>query len=184
MKFSQLSPEERVEVDSLVHDAYTDPETGDVLTHTEALERFGAYMSQAEQARRDWTALLRDDWIDAGMRAFLKDRYKHARIFEFHHQGRPKSRTERRGTRRVDDEGNKSWVQQTLIDWTPDQLRAAIRECHSRVAEEQANIAMYQALLELCQETQRYTVRDALEVRGTTLEAYLDEQLGHQEVGS
>ncbi len=175
MKFADLSPEERAEVDALVHDAYVQAD-GEVRTHTEAADEFATSLTSAVQDHRDWAGILLDDWRDRGMRAFLQDRWKHAEIFGWIHRGKHRSRTERRGTKRVANDGTHTWVQESLLDWTPDQLRAAIRECRNRIAEEQANIAMYEALLELLRETETYRVRDALDLKGKSLEQYLAER--------
>lgn len=172
--FELLTAEERAEVDAAVHDAYT-TEDGDVRGHAEAMEEFGRAIADAVQAHRRWPEVLLDAWREEGQRAFLRSRWKDAKVFGLIHKGRKRTRAERRGVLARSDEGRQEWRQVSLIDWTADQLQQAIRDCAKRIEEERANVAMYRALLELLTETGQFTVRAALEIRKVSLEDYLAE---------
>lgn len=171
--FDRLSREERAQVEAAVHDAYVDNEGG-IRSHNEADALFDRYIADAVQAHRKWAGVLLDGWRDDGRRAFLRDRWRElAGRFGYLHKGRTRSRTMRRGTRVRHEDGAQRWVQEALIEWTADQLEAAIKDCAARIDEERANIAMYRALLELLKESGEPTVRLALEAKGVSLEEYL-----------
>lgn len=177
MKFSDLSPEERAEVDALVHEAYTRAD-GSIRTHAEAVAEFDRSVAQAGQAQREWAGILLDDWRYAGMRTFLHDRWKNSAMFEFVHRGRARRRTVKRGARQVDDSGKPWYTQIPLWDWTADQLREAIADAARQVAEHQANIALYRDMLNLIEQTEAFTFADALEAVGKTWDQFLDERAG------
>lgn len=177
MKFSDLSPEERAEVDALVHEAYTRPD-GSIRPHGEAIGVFDRSITSAVQAQREWPGMLLDDWRYAGMRDFLKDRWKHSAMFEFIHRGKARRRTVNRGARQVDDNGKASFTQIPLWDWTADQLREAIADAAHQMAEHQANIALYRDMLSLIEQTETFTFAAALEAVEKTWDQFLDERGG------
>lgn len=176
MRFNQFTPEVRAEIDSLIHDSYVD-ENGDVRTHSQAAQEFSKFLSRAESVGREWAVVLQDDWRDEGMKSFIADRYKTSEIFEFIRADRRVSRTMRRGTQRLTDNGAKEWVQDSLLFWTLSQLEAAIADESRAIVDRQTNIAMYRALINLLTETGCPTVNDALDARHTTLSEYLASQL-------
>lgn len=175
MKFSDLSLEERAEVDAFVHEAYTRPD-GSTRTHAEALPLFDHLIMSAVQAQREWPGMLLDDWRYAGMREFIKDRWKHSELFKFEHRGKIRSRTVRRGAQQIDDEGKASWSQPELWDFTADQLRSAIADAARQVGEHQANIALYRDLLGLIETYEAFTVAEALDRAGKTWDEFLAER--------
>ncbi len=175
MKFSDLSPEERAEVDALVHEAYTAPD-GSYRSHADAAEVFGSLITQAVQAHRDWAGILLDSWREAGARAFVQDRWKKAEIFKFWHRGKTKRRTVRRGVRRVDKSGVASYTQIPLWEWSADDLRNAIADAARQVAEHQANLALYRDMLSLIEQTETFTFGDALEASDKTWDEFLAER--------
>lgn len=175
MKFSDLSPEERAEVDALVHEAYTRPD-GTIRSHDEALALFDRAISTAGQAHREWAGLLLDDWRFSGMRSFLQNRWKHSSMFEFIHRGKARRRTVNRGARQVSDTGKATYTQIPLWDWTADQLREAIADAARQVAEHQANIALYRDMLGLIEQTETFTFIEALGVVDMTWDEFLDDR--------
>jgi len=177
VKFSDLSPEERAEVDALVHEAYTRPD-GSIRTHAEAVVEFDRSIAGAGQAHREWAGLLLDDWRYSGMRDFLKDRWKHSAMFEFIHRGKARRRTVNRGARQIDDNGKAWYTQIPLWDWTADQLREAIADAARQVAEHQANIALYRDMLALIEQTETFTFAAALEAVEKTWDEFLVERGG------
>ncbi|MDO5535358.1 MAG: hypothetical protein Q4F65_11995 [Propionibacteriaceae bacterium] len=174
--FNQFSREERAEIDALIHEAYTD-ENGETRTHVEAAEEFDRLLTSAVQAHREWAGMLLDDWRYEGMKKFIGDRYKHSELFTFTRRDRQVTRTVKRGRVKVDDEGVKSWHQEPLPGWTRRDLMAAIRAEEGAIADRQANIAMYRALVDLLDDTGAHTVAEALDMRSITLEQYLSERL-------
>lgn len=175
-EFQMLSLEERAEVDALIHEAYANPD-GTARPHSDAVVEFDRLLMDAMHAHREWPHLLLDEWRHAGMKAFIADRYKHSELFEFTHRKKAVQRTAHRGTRRVDDEGRASWVQEQFVTFTRAQLIAAIADEQRAIADRQTNIAMYRALVDLLDETDAYTVAEALEQRGQTISEFLDERL-------
>lgn len=175
MKFSDLSPEERAEVDALVHEAYTRPD-GSIRTHPEAVAEFDRFVAQAGQAQREWAGMLLDDWRYSGMRAFLKDRWTNSAMFEFEHRGRARRRKVKRGARQVSDEGKVSWYAPPLWEWTAEQLRDAIAHAARDVAEHQANIALYRDMIGLIEQTEKFTFAEALDAIGKTWDEWLAER--------
>lgn len=175
MKFSDLSPEERAEVDALVHEAYTRPD-GSYRNHTEAFAEFDRSISHAGQAHREWAGMLLDEWRYSGMRKFLQDRWTNSEMFKFDHRGRTRTRTVKRGARQVSDEGKVSWYAPPLWEWTADQLRDAIADAARQVAEHQANIALYRDMLGLIEQTEKFTFAEALDAIGKTWDEWLAER--------
>lgn len=173
--FDMLSPEERVEVEAAVHDAFVRDDDG-IRTLMEADAEFDRYVTDAVQAHRPWAALLLDAWRDEGRRAFLKDRWKNSDVFALTYRGKLRRRQKNRGTQVRDAEGRQGWVQAPLEFWTADQLRRAISESARRIEEERANIAMYRALLDLLEQTGQATVENGLQIVGMTLQEYLAQQ--------
>lgn len=176
MNFNQFSREERAEIDSLIHEAYTD-EDGETRTHAEAAQAFDLLIADAVQAHREWAGMLLDEWRHEGMKRFISNRYKHSELFTFIRKERQVTRTVKRGRMQVDDEGRKSWHQEELTIWARDDLLAAIRSEEAAVADRQTNIAMYRALVDLLDETGTFTVADGLTAIGQTMEDFLDERL-------
>lgn len=174
--FNQFSNEERAEIDALIHESYTD-ENGETRSHAEAAEVFDSLIAQAVQAHREWAGVLLDSWRWAGMKSFIAERYKHSDIFEFTRRDRQVSRTVKRGTKRVNDEGESRWVQDPMLSWDRDDLLAAIRQEEAAIADRQVNLAMYRALVELLDETGATTIREALADRGQELADFLNERL-------
>jgi len=172
--YEDLSPQDRIEIDSMVHDAYMGDD-GEIRTNAEAAEVFDGFMSDAVQAHRAWAGILLDAWRHAGMKRFIHDRWKVLEgRYGFMHRGRRHERNLRRGTRvRNQQTGREVWIQEPLLDFTATQLQRAIAECAARIEEEQANIATYRALLDLLEVTGELTVRGALKVQGFSLEDYL-----------
>lgn len=175
MKFSDLSPEERAEVDALVHEAYTRP-NGSIRTHLEAVAEFDRLIAQAVQAQRDWPGVLLDDWRHSGMRTFLHDRWKNSSMFEFMHRGKARRRTVKRGARQISDDGKATYTQIPLWDWTASQLREAIADAARQVAEHQANIALYRDMLGLIEQTEAFTFAEALDAVDKTWDEFLAER--------
>lgn len=169
-----LTPGERMEVDAAVHDAYV-ADDGTIRSHAEAAEVFDHLLIDATQAHRRWAGMLMDAWRYAGMKQYIRNRWKELEgRFDFSHKGRTRSRTMRRGTRVRDSEtGREWWIQDDLFDFTASRLERAIAECTRRIEEERANIALYRALLDLLEVTGCATVRAALGKTGQTLEEYL-----------
>jgi hypothetical protein len=172
VRFNKFTDTERAEIDSLIHDAYVD-EDGEIRTHAAAAEEFSKSLNRAESAGREWAALMLDDWRDEGMKAFIAFRYKNSELFEFVRADRPVSRTLRRGTQRITEDGSVQWIQDSLMFWTIVQLEAAIADERRAIEDRQTNIAMYQALIELLTETGCSTVSAALDANKTTLAEYL-----------
>lgn len=172
MRFGDLTREERAEVDALVHEAYTAAD-GTTRTHAEAMAQFDRLLASAVQARREWTGVLLDDWREAGMRRFLRDRWKHAEVFTFAHRGRVRSRTVRRGAFRPDADGRVRSTQLALWEWSAEDLRSAIADAARQVAEHQANIALYRDMLGLLDSTGAPTVTAALAERGQSWDEWL-----------
>jgi hypothetical protein len=174
VKFSDLSPEERGEIDTLVHDSYVEP-GGRVRTHAEAHGYFSMLVSQAVQAHRDWAEQLLDQWREDGERAFMQSRWKSLRsYFEFQQEGKKRTRTVNRGILRTGDDGGAHYVQDALWDATADELRQMIKEARMQIAEHQANIALYQDMLDLIQVHEVFTFREALEAESLTWGEFLD----------
>jgi hypothetical protein len=173
MKFANLSPEERAEVDALIHEAYIDGANG-YRSHAAALVEFDRLLAGAVQAQRAWAGLLLDDWREAGMRSFLQDRWKHSALFEFEHHGRRRTRTVNRGVRRPDSVGRLASTQLPLWEWTADDLRAAIADASRQVAEHQANIALYRDMLTLLEQTGAATFSAALTTAGHSWDDWLE----------
>jgi hypothetical protein len=169
-----LTPAQRLEVDTAIRDAYM-AEDGSTRGHAEAAELFGSFLQDAIQAQRTWPGILLDDWREAGMRKFIHQRWKELDgRFSFTHKGRSRERTVRRGRLVRDGEtGREKWVQDALLDFTAADLRRAIAQGQRRIDEERANIATWRALLELLEVTGCTTVRAALDKTGKSLEEYL-----------
>lgn len=174
--FSQFSAEERAEIDALIHDSYTD-EDGNTRTHAEAADEFDRRLTNAIQAHREWAGMLLDTWRYDGMKRFIADRYKHSEIFEFTRKERRVSRTLRRGRRRVDDNGERTWVQDRFLEFTRADLVEAIKQEAQAIAERKTNLEMYRALVALLDETEASTIAEALTIRGQTLDDFLSERL-------
>lgn len=174
--FSKFSPEERAEIDSLIHEAYTD-EAGETRTHAEAAEAFDSLLADAVQAHREWAGMLLDSWRWSGMKSFIADRYKQSEIFDFTRRERQISRTVKRGMQHVADDGSTRWTQEPLPAWTRHTLIAAIRAEAAAIAERQTNIAMYRALVDLLDETGAVTVAEALTTCGQDLSEFLSGRL-------
>jgi hypothetical protein len=170
--FDKLSREEWIEVDAAIHDAHV-REDGTIRELGEAEVIFDRFVVDAVQAYRPWAGILLDGWRDEGRKKFVRDRWKNGKFFSFIDKGKKRRRSERRGTRVRHEEGHMVWIQGSLLDWTPEQLRSAIRECSNRIEEERVNISIYRSLLDLLEQTQQYTVRAALDARGVTLEEFL-----------
>lgn len=176
MRFNQFSREERAEIDALIHEAYTDPDGG-VRTHADAAAAFDRLLTTAVQAHREWAGMLLDDWRFEGMKKFIAERYKHSELFTFTRRERQVTRTVKRGRVKVDNEGKRSWHQEPLPGWTRRDLLDAIRAEERAIADRQANIAMYRALVDLLDETETDTVAEGLAAIGLTMERFLDERL-------
>lgn len=169
-----LTPAERLEIDTAIRDAYM-AEDGSTRSHAEAVEVFGRALTDAIQAHRSWPGVLLDAWRMAGMRKYIRERWKYLDgHYSFTHKGRSRERTIRRGRLARDgDTGRTKWVQDSLLDFTAADLRAAIAQGQRRIDEERANIATWRALLDLLEVTGCSTVRAALAKVGKSLEEYL-----------
>ena len=174
MNTEGLTPEERRQVDTAIHDAYI-ADDGTTRPAAEALEEFEHILNDAVQAHNVWPGVLLDRWRREGMRKFIHQRWKELDgRYSFTHKGRSRERTVKRGRQVRDAEtGRQVWVQDPLYDFTAADLRRAIAEAKGRISEEQANIATWRALLDLLEVTGCATVRAALEKTGQSLEQYL-----------
>lgn len=173
MKMSDFTPEDQAEIAKAVLEASAD-DGGGTPSVEEARERFDGFLVDAIQAHRGWAAVLLDGFRVDGERAFIKHVQK-SEAFRFQHEGKQRKRSLRRGTRRQDDEGKRTWVQDSLLSFTAAQLDQAIRECTNRIDEERANIAMYRGLIGLLNQTSAMFVGDALAQVGKSLEEFLSE---------
>lgn len=176
MKLADFSPEERLEIETAVVDAYTGP-GGEVLTHIEAAERFESFLIDAVQAHRPWAQRLLDGFRHDGAARFAHDTWKHSKFFRFRHGEKSRTRTTKRGRQRVnEDTGQYEWIQDELFGWDAIALKNAIADAARQIDEHRANIAMYRHLLDLLEQTGATTVREGLQAVGMALEEYLEER--------
>lgn len=176
MRLSDFPPNVRLEIEAAVTDAYTG-EDGAVLPHGEAAARFDHFLTDAVQAQRSWAPQLLDAFRRDGSARFAHEVWKNSDFFRYRHGDKTRTRTTKRGRRRVNEQtGGLEWVQEALFGWDALALKNAIADAARQIDEHRANIAMYRHLLDLLEETGTETVRDGLAAAGMSLEEYLASQ--------
>lgn len=175
MRLSDFAPEERIEIEAAVTDAYTAGD-GSVLPHAEAAKQFDQFLADAVQAHKPWAERLLDAFRRDGAARFAKETWKNSGFFQFRHGEKSRTRTVKRGHQVIDDEGRRAWVQDELFGWDVHALKDAIADAARQIDEHRANIAMYRHLLDLLEETGEATVHDGLAALGKSLEEYLEER--------
>lgn len=177
MQFSKMGEDERAEIIASVESAYR-ADNGTIRSHRAALVEFDQILDDAEQARRPWVHDLRDQWMRDGMRSFLQSQWKaHAGSYVVLDQrGRAHSRDVVRGAKVVDESTGR--VEQSSIQlemWSRDDLLNAISHAGRQIEENRLNLGQYRRLLDLLEQTATNTVGEALELRGLSLEDFLNE---------
>ena len=178
--YEDLSAEARVELDNAVRDAFL-AEDGSTRTTTQAAEEFEAFVSTATQAGREYMHELLDTWRRNGIRSFVQTRWsamQRVRMVD-PTTGKTIPRPGNRGRKETSADGAVTWVKETLMLWTADDLRAGIEECLARINSERITIANYRALLALLDEHPSVQfVHEALSEAGVSLDEYLAATVG------
>jgi hypothetical protein len=108
---SALSPEERVELDSLLSSALNGSRNADPA----AVDRAEAALVSAEQSGREWPSIVMRQAMRAQLQVELKSIAKDESMAMVDYQGRLIAKTLRRGVKRRNSDGSMSW-QQALIN--------------------------------------------------------------------
>lgn len=167
-----MTADERAEVERMVVDAYKGPEG--TRSHREAGELFLAQLRAAEQAGRDYPALLMEEWAEKRAASFAAELWKRRDVFTATAGKATRTRHLRRGVARVAGNGKVAWTQDSLLDLTRDEIAAAIHSERDHLGAAAFNVSYLGRILQLLDRTGAETVGAGLAAEGwQSLDDYL-----------